>query len=194
MLSEEIIAINIKKFRKKSKMTLQNLADQSGLTKSYLSKIERKKQTPSFAALNRLAMVLGVDTTVLLTDNKDQLEDLRISFTKKSERKVIKPLDRLSHGDLYGYQYEALAFDKPGKNMEPIILSPNFEGNAIFQHEGEEFILVLEGEHEFNYDGEKYVMEEGDCVYFDAAVPHSGRSLGKRKAKVLIVMYNYKRL
>ena len=137
---------------------------------------------------------MGVDTTEPLTDRKEKLENIRLPITKKSARRVIEPLDGLSQGDLHGYKYEALAWDKPGKNMEPIILSPNFEGNAVFQHEGEELILVLEGKHEFTYDGEKYIMEEGDSAYFDAAVPHSGRSLGRKKAKVLIVMYNYRRL
>jgi transcriptional regulator with XRE-family HTH domain len=194
MLSEETIAINIKKLRQKAKMTLQNLANLAGLTKSYLSKIERKKQTPSFASLNKIAVALGVDTTFLLTENMENLKDTRLSFTKQNERKIIVPFDQLTEGDLHGYKYEALAFDKPGKNMEPVILTPNFKGSAIFQHEGEEFIYVLEGTHEFTYDGEKYIMEEGDSVYFDASVPHSGRSIGKKKAKVLLVIYYYKRL
>jgi hypothetical protein len=37
-------------------------------------------------------------------------------------------------------------------------------------------------------------MEKGDSVYFDAAVPHTGRSLDKKKAKLLAVLLNYKRL
>jgi mannose-6-phosphate isomerase-like protein (cupin superfamily) len=78
--------------------------------------------------------------------------------------------------------------------MIPYIIHPTFEENSLFQHEGEEFIYVLEGRHEFIYDGKKYMMEEGDSVYFDAAVPHTGRSLGKKRAKLLAVMYNYKRL
>lgn len=37
-------------------------------------------------------------------------------------------------------------------------------------------------------------MEEGDCVYFEASVPHAGRSVGKNRARLLAVMFNYKRL
>ena len=54
-------------------------------------------------------------------------------------------------------------------------------------------MYVLEGRHELIYDGKKYIMEEGDCVYFDSSVPHTGKSLGKKKAKLLAVMFNYKR-
>ena len=77
--------------------------------------------------------------------------------------------------------------------MQPFIIVPSFDEKAVFQHEGEEFMYVLEGTHELIYDGKKYNMEEGDCVYFDSSVPHTGKSLGKKKAKLLAVMFNYKR-
>ena len=67
--------------------------------------------------------------------------------------------------------------------MEPYIIEPAFEEEAVFQHEGEEFMLVLEGRHEFIYDGKTYIMEKGDSVYFDAAVPHTGKSIGKKKRR-----------
>ena len=78
--------------------------------------------------------------------------------------------------------------------MQPYIITAAFDEKNIFQHEGEEFIYVLEGTYEFIYDGKKYIMEEGDSVYFDSGVPHTARSLGDKKARVLAVMYSYKRL
>ena len=77
-----------------------------------------------------------------------------------------------------GNKYETLAHNKPGKSIEPYIVEPAFEEKAIFQHEGEELLNVLEGIHEFTYDGNKYIMHEGDCAYFDSGVPHTGKSLG----------------
>jgi mannose-6-phosphate isomerase-like protein (cupin superfamily) len=55
-------------------------------------------------------------------------------------------------------------------------------------------MYVLEGTHELVYGGERFIMRKGDSVYFDASVPHTGVSIGKRKARLLAVMYNYKRL
>lgn len=71
--------------------------------------------------------------------------------------------------------------------------SRDFEEKALFQHAGEELLYVLEGTHEFTYDGKKYVMHEGDCVYFDSGVPHTGKSLGREKARLLAVMYPHER-
>jgi len=191
---ETLITKNIKELRKQKKITLQELADLTGLTKGYLSKIERAKKAPPYSTLNKIAIALDVDAASLLEINFDQSRDKRISFTRKHDRKRIEQLGSVADGSLYGYRYEALAFDKQGKNMEPYIIEPAFEDEAIFQHEGEEFMLVLEGKHEFIYDGETYIMEEGDSVYFDAAIPHTGKSLGEKKAKLLAVLFNYKRL
>jgi len=124
---------------------------------------------------------LGADAPLLLRENLQNLHDIRLSLTKMNERRAVENIGSLAEGSLYGYSYEALSFDKPGKNMEPYIIEPAFEEKSIFQHEGEEFLYVLEGRHEFIYDDKKYLMEEGDCVYFDSAVPHTGRSLGKKK-------------
>lgn len=107
---------------------------------------------------------------------------------------MVHTVNSLAEGSLYRYQYEALCSDKLGKNMEPYLIEPAFEEDAMFQHEGEEFIFVLEGRHELIYGGEKFTMEQGDSVYFDAGVPHTGRSIGKKKAKLFAMMFNYKRI
>jgi mannose-6-phosphate isomerase-like protein (cupin superfamily)/DNA-binding Xre family transcriptional regulator len=192
-MDEHLIAENIKALRKQKKITLQELADVTNLTKGYLSKIERSKKAPPYSTLNKIAMALGIDAAFLLGERLDRSNDARISFTKRDQGKVVKMMSSLSEGSLYGYGYEALAANKPGKNMEPFIIEPAFGEEAIFQHEGEEFMYVLEGTHELIYNGVKYLMKQGDSVYFDATVPHTGRSVGKRKARLLAVMYNYKR-
>ena len=77
--------------------------------------------------------------------------------------------------------------------MDPYILIPDFEPGESLQHEGEEFLLVLEGSIEFFYGIEKFVLKKGDCAYFESSIPHNGRSIGDEKARVLIIMYAYKK-
>ena len=192
-MGEEIIARNINTLRKKRKMTLEKLAELTGLTKGYLSKIERSRKAPPYSTLNKIAVAFGADPAFFLEENYRDKKETQISFTKKGRGKIIRSVGSLAEGSLYGYGYEALASDKSGKNMEPFIIEPSFDEEATFQHEGEEFMYVLEGKHELIYDGRRYIMERGDCVYFDAAVPHTGKSLGKKKARLLAIMYNYRR-
>jgi transcriptional regulator with XRE-family HTH domain len=188
-MNEELVAKKVKALRKQNKTTLQDLADLTGLTKGYLSKIERSKKAPPYSTLNRIAQAMGVDVMFFLQENSSPGEDSRILFTKKGEGATVENV-----GSLYGYAYEALASGKIGKNMQPYVIEPAFDEKAVFQHEGEEFLYVLEGRHEFIYDGQKYIMEEGDSVYFDSGVPHTGRSLGKKRARLLAVMFSYKRI
>ena len=188
-MNEESVGKNIKTIRKQKNITLQELADRTGLTKSYLSKIERSKKAPPYATVNRVAMALEVEVAYLISENLSDFSDIRVSFAKKNKGKIVETL-----GSSYGYKYEALGFTKPGKNMQPFIVKAAFNEKSIFQHEGEEFIYVLEGKYLFIYDGKEYIMEPGDSVYFDSGVPHSARSLGKKQAKVLAIMYSYKRL
>ena len=56
-----------------------------------------------------------------------------------------------------------------------------------------EFIYVLEGTMELKYGGEVYTMHEGDHTYFDSRIPHTGRSVGDKRAKLMVVIYFYKR-
>jgi len=187
-MDERAICRNVKTLRLRRGMTLEDLSGLTGLSKGYLSKVERSSKLPPFSTLNKIAAALGVEMLTVLSETLEEPRDTRITFVRKSERRSVA-----TEGSLYGYQYETLAHNKPGKSMEPYVIEPAFEEKGLFQHEGEELLYVLEGTHEFTYDGKKYVMNEGDCVYFDSGVPHTGRSLGKKKAKLLAVIYSYER-
>jgi transcriptional regulator with XRE-family HTH domain len=187
-MDERSIAENIKTLRLSKKMSLDELGKLTGLTKGYLSKIERSNKAPPLSTLNKIALTLGVELTYFLKEDTEKLKDTRLTIVRKDKGKKV-----ITKGTLYGYEYEAIAYNKPGKNMEPFIIMPASDKEVIFQHEGEEFMYVLEGTHEFTYDGKKHILKKGDSIYFDSRIPHSGRSLGNKKARILTVIYSYKR-
>jgi mannose-6-phosphate isomerase-like protein (cupin superfamily)/DNA-binding Xre family transcriptional regulator len=187
-MDEKQIAINIKQIRQNRKLSLGQLAKLTGLTKGYVSKIEHSQKAPPFSTLTKIATALNTDVNLLMAENSEVPEDLNLCIVRKNERKEV-----VSRGTLYGYHYTGLAHKKIGKNMEPYIIEPAFEEKAVFSHEGEEFMYVLEGMHEFVYGDKKYVLRGGDSIYFDSIIPHSGRSIGKKRARILGVMYSYKR-
>ena len=188
-MDEKIISRSIRNARLRKKLSLEKLSDLSGLSPGYISKVERSEKAPPLSTLSKIALALDVDLAHLLREEADVLDDVPLAIVRKDKRKTVK-----TRGSLYGYQYEALAYNKPGKNMEAFIISPAFDEKIAFQHDGEEFMYVLEGVHEFMYGGEKHILRKGDTIYYDARVPHSGRSLGKKKAKILAVMYSYKKI
>ncbi len=191
-MDESAITKRLRELRKRNNLRLEQLAERTGLTKGYLSRIENSKHPPPISTLSRIASALGVDVTELFpkTGATGQSEELAIS---RNNQRV--QMDR--RGTPYGYIYEDLALDMKGKNMEPFLVTVGFDQKidiqTDFRHQGEEFIYVIEGKMEFYFKGESYILEHGDSVYFDANIPHSGRSVGKKRAKILIVIYSYRR-
>jgi len=192
-MDERVIPKRLKQLRKQKNLKLAELAERTGLTKGYLSRIENSRNPPPIATLGRIAEALGADITDLLPKTGGPVEDVELVISRKNQRKEID-----KRGTPYGYIYEGLALEKKGKNMEPFIVSTGFDHKVDiqtdFRHQGEEFIFVLEGRMAFFFKGKSYILEEGDSVYFDSDIPRSGRSLGEKKAKILIVIYSYKRL
>jgi transcriptional regulator with XRE-family HTH domain len=187
-MDEKQIAKNIRKLRLAKGLSLDGLAKLTGLTKGYVSKIENSEKAPPFSTLIKVAGALDIDMNLLIAEDAESPHEMKLCIVRKGEGKVVS-----AHGTLFGYRYEALAMNKLGKNMEPFLITPAFDEKAVFSHEGEEYMYVLEGVHEFAYGEEKYVLHKGDSIYFDAIVPHRGRSIGKKRAKVLAIMYSYKR-
>jgi len=186
-MDEKGISENIKKLRTQKKLTLQDLADRTGLTKGYLSKVERAQKAPPYSTLTKIATGLGIEITTLLAGDAVP-RDVRLFLSRKDKRELIRETDQFA-----GYDYEILAEGKAGKNMEPFIIHAPWDISRTYTHEGEETIYVMEGQLEFHYGDEVMRLKAGDNVYFDSIVPHVGKSLGDKKAKLLVVIYFYKR-
>jgi len=196
-MEEELLTKRLREIRLGKKFTLEKLAKLTGLSKGYLSQIENSDQPPPIYTLSRISKALGIDVADLFSHSAT-VPYQKIVVGRRDDYKRSLNRSGSSYGDV-GYTYEDLAPNKKGKNMEPFIVTVGFDTKIDiqkdFQHEGEEFNYVLEGTLEFFYEGQRYcILEPGDHVYFDAERPHSARSLGEVEAKVLIVIYSYKRL
>jgi transcriptional regulator with XRE-family HTH domain len=168
--------------RQQRGVTLEALAAKAGITKGFLSQIERGMKAPSISTLMRIAQVLGVGVGELFEDPRKQA--LPYSLVRHNERQRYA-----KEGSLYGYQYEAVAFRKAAKKMEPFIVFPPLRmPHKFFRHRGDEMVLVLSGRIQVDIDGELLDLRPGDCVYFDGSTPHRSRSVGKRMARALVVV------
>ena len=183
MINEAEIGQRIREFRLKKNLTLQMLADRTGYSKGYLSKVEKSDKAPPVATLSTIAREL--DATVASFLGEGSQED-NLCVVRKNERTLMA-----STGEEFGYAYEALANPYPNKHMEPFILSyPSKDAYKYsFQHDGEEMLFVLQGKIRFRYGDRKLLLEEGDCVYFDSGVVHTGEPIGDEPLKTLIVLY-----
>jgi len=179
----------IKSLREEKGFSLNKFSEMTGLSKGYLSKIENAVNFPPLSTLNRIAIALGVDLTYFFTQSPIDEMDKKIVITRKEDRVTIGEEQQAS-----GIVRWPLADKKFGRNMDPFIITVPADHQEVYQFAGEEFHLLLEGKLELSYGGERYVLNEGDCVYLDGDVPYTGKSLTKKPAKLLMVHYEYKKV
>ena len=183
MIVESEIGKRIRQFRIQNKLTLQELADETGFSKGYLSKVEKSDKAPPVATLSVIAKALGVAVSSILGEEAGSGS---ICLVRENER-----LRMAKNGQEFGYAYEALANPYPNKHMEPFILSyPSDDAlKHTFQHDGEEMLFVLQGKMRFKYGSREFVLNKGDCIYFDSSIAHTGEPIGDEALKTLIVLY-----
>ena len=73
--------------------------------------------------------------------------------------------------------------------MEPFLLEvpPGVARPTRLAHEGEEFIMILEGAVDYEYGEEQVRLEQGDCMYADGSVEHTLNNPNDSPAQVLVV-------
>jgi transcriptional regulator with XRE-family HTH domain len=175
------LAQRIKALRLERKMTLEQVASSTGLTRSWLSKVENFRVTPSLPALGRIAETLGVSLAKLVEGLDQKLE---LVLVRRDERKVVER-DRPSSRIVY----EALAHKRSSRTMNPFFLTvpSGVARPEALGHEGEEFLMVLEGEVDFEFGDTTYHLAPGDSIYFDAGVKHRLVNPNHFPAKVVCV-------
>jgi transcriptional regulator with XRE-family HTH domain len=168
--------------RRQRDMTLDDLAKKSGLTKSFLSKLERGLSVPSISTAMALSKSFGLTVGQLMGE---QQYDDAICVVRKDDRRSF-----MRRGSEAGYNYEMLAAEKGYKLMEPYIMRPPlaFQDDRRFEHTGQEFLYVLSGSVEIEFAGKSIRLDAGDAVYFDSNIPHRTRSVEGQIAEALVVV------
>ena len=177
------VAERLASLRTLNGLSLEELARRSGLTKSYLSKLERGLSQPSIASVLKLSRAFGVSADKLLSETP---QGDRIVFVRKDERVPFSRVEGRA-----GYAYEAIAAHRIDKAMTPFVMRPPTRSAAeldLVTHAGEEFVFVISGEMEIVFADRSFRMQAGDSVYFDASIPHRSRSLGDVPAEALVVV------
>ena len=175
------MSIRLKLLRKKLGITLEVLAEKSGMTKSYLSKVERGLNTPSISAALKLARSLNVNVEELFAE--DAPNQARYSLVRSDAR---QPLAGSAGG------YSVLTGQIGQRSMLPFLMSPpmEFSDSTFKEHLGEEFLFVHEGRVEVDFMSERVLLERGDALYFNAQTPHRLRSVGEVQAQLLVVVHD----
>ncbi len=180
------IGAKIKELRRAKKMTLQDVANETGFSTALISQIENNNVSPPIATLSKISNFFDVKIGHFFAENE---EECPYEVIRSTERTVI-PKVVSKDGTNHGYFYESLSVRKKNTKMDPFLLTLNEKvtNTDTYSHNGEEFLFVMKGTAELLLDDQHITLNEGDSVYFDATIKHRLFSTGNGEVKVLAVV------
>lgn len=175
------IGERIKKSRNEKGLSLRELAGKLNLSASFISQIEQGKASPSIENLKKIATSLDVKVSYLIEDEE---EKQNVEIVRKNEAKGIESVDSNTKISL-------LTSSSIDKTMEPILyeIGPYGEsGRDCYNHSGEEFIYIVEGNLDIYIDDVVYSLEEGDSLYFKSTHNHRFKNNTDKTTKAVWVV------
>ena len=188
MGNNKIIGAKIKNIRESKQLSIEEVAERSGLGIEQIERIEGNLDFPSLAPLIKIARVLGVRLGTFLDDQ----QELGAVVTRESDNNNEINFSNGASDSKKHMLYHSLSKSKAGRHMESFIIDIVKEENqsyTVSSHEGEEFIYVVEGEIEVIHGKNRYHLKKGDSIYYDSIVPHHVHGDNGNEAKILAVVY-----
>lgn len=180
-------------------LTIEQLANLVGCSKSYISQLEHGTTKPSVTMLRKLAEALNIQMSEFLHDRAaataneisvpgqvNRQRSRQSCLISENERRIINYPDGKSQS---AFLTEAVYM----KKMQPILTTiepgggSNSDDDTTHPEGSEEFLFVLRGEIDFKVDNQNFKLKAGDTFYFDGVIPHSWKNNGSQVAEILFV-------
>ena len=186
-MKTEKIGHRIKQYMEKKQIGIEELADRTGLDTNFLKAVQEDDVYASLGPLLKIARALGLRLGTFMDDqvSRDPLVIRRDERTQ--ELKMLRAKDKPT-----GLKFYSLGRGKMDRHMEPFcveLLPESAREKKLSSHEGEEFIIVVEGEIEVIYGQEVYHLNVGDSIYYNSVVPHYVSCAGDDAATIHAVLY-----
>lgn len=158
-----IVGNNLREIRKERQLTLQELSNITGVSKSMLGEIERSVTNPTITVLWKIAGGLKIPFTMLVHEEKPV-----ITLIREEDTKTFLQKDEFKITSIFGFD--------PEKKFEiyHIQFSPGSTHESKGHNRGvEEYAFVYEGEMIIDVNGERYILNTGDSIKFRAENFHA---------------------
>ncbi|OMF64189.1 XRE family transcriptional regulator [Paenibacillus sp. FSL R5-0766] len=175
-----ILAQNLKQLREQRKLSLDKVAEMSGISKTMLGQIERGESNPSIATVWKIANGLKTSFTTLIHEPKSDTtvvtcDDIQVLMEDEGRIRIYPhfPFEEGRRFEIYMMEMDS----KSELNAEPHI-----EGT-------EEFITVFEGEVTIRVGTEEYMVNQGESIRFRADRPHAYINPGAKTNRLNMVIH-----
>jgi transcriptional regulator with XRE-family HTH domain len=177
-LSPPVIGSRVKALRESAGLSLRDLSERSGVSAPMLSQVERGETSPTLTVAARIAAGLELRLSQLLRlDESGAVTVVRVGERQRGGNKKR------------GHSFEVLTSSQPGQRAElsrHTLASGGATGALddppMHEPGSRETAVVEKGSVVLVCDGQRYVLDEGDCVTFDADLPHHFENPKERDA------------
>jgi len=183
-LSPAVVGARVKALREATGLSLRDLAARSGVSAPMLSQVERGETSPTLTVATRIAAGLDLRLSQLLRLD----EGGAVTISRAAQHRRGGNVRR-------GHRFEVLTAAQPGQRAELSrhTLAPRSATGAdddppMHEPGSRETALIECGSVELYCDGQRYELDEGDCVTFDADLPHHFENPGEQEAAFLAVV------
>lgn len=174
------ISNNLKEIRRERNLSLENLAQISGVSKSMLAQIENQKSNPTVNTLWKIALALNISFTSLIEGDAEEItivKNLQLTpLVEDEDRFVLYPI---------------FPYDKQRK-FEVLYIEIEKDGISYSDaHESGtyEYLIVYQGKVELKLNNDKYLLEKGESIRYPANVKHSYHNIGAEKVELCMIIY-----
>ncbi|WCK55314.1 XRE family transcriptional regulator [Aneurinibacillus sp. Ricciae_BoGa-3] len=173
---------NVKQVRKEKELTLEELSERSGVSRSMLSQIEREEKNPTLQVACQIAEALKVTLSQLL----GQQENREVIVIRKEQRLLFR--DERS-----GFERYLLSPSLPSRGVEFVlnVIPPGKESEIFPAHQPgvKEYIAVAQGKLRVDLtDDRTYELDEGDAIYYEADIEHRFINVGNEECRYYLVI------
>jgi transcriptional regulator with XRE-family HTH domain len=172
------VGSRLRAVRKERGLTQKELSGRAGVSSNAISLIERGEISPSVATLQNLAGALNVKMSYFF----DEYVQTSVLHVKAGERPALESK---------GVTIESIGKRLHGQEMQPffVSLAPASEsGNRQVIHSGHEFVYCVRGTVEYEIDGDRYMLKEGDFLLFEAQLPHHWHNPTDVTGELLLIL------
>lgn len=175
-----IVASNLKRIRKEMKLSLDKVADITGVSKAMLRQIETEESSPTINTIWKIASGLKIPYTSII--NMPQPDTMVVVG------KTIEPQIE----DNGRYKVYSIFPSENGRKFE--IYSLELEEGGFFSSQShgsgtQEFITVYEGSLLIRVDDKEYLIEKGDSIKFKADRVHAYENPSNQLTRMNLVIY-----
>lgn len=174
----QVVAENLRKLRQVKKLSLQDLSELSGVSKSMLGEIERGTSNPTINVIWKIANGLKVPFTTLTTAARQPVQLVRATEHQ---------------GYLTGRNFDITTVFKYNPDTHMEIYQKHFRAGSILSSDGHpgvnEYLLVVAGTMTLEAAGTVYELHGGDSILFEATEPHRYENRHKEPCQAYMILH-----